>query len=461
MRKSTGLDPSLRVDASGKRVVLHAGSVLLALTADKAGLSRGLSAALAPWRKPMAVHDPGKILLDLAISLAIGGDCLAHVAQLRAEPAVFGHVASDPTVSRLIDTLAADAPAALKAIDAPRAGARARVWKLAGPAAPNHDRSAKAPLVVDVDATLVTAHSEKQLAKATFKRGFGFHPIGAWVAHGPGGIGEPVAMLLRPGNAGSNTAADHIGVVKAAVAQLPCTTADRRPGRGVLIRDRRGGRHPRVRGLVDPATGAVFGRIHPNHRHHRPGRRPAGRGADSGVRRRRQAAGRGLGGRADRDARAGQEAEGARHRPRRTSPSRRAAQVHRLERQPTHRVRHEYHRWAVGRLELRHRRRARCEDRIRNAKDTGLNNLPLNDPAQNKIWVAVVQLATELTAWMRIRAFTRTPARAWEPKKLRHRLFSVAARIGRKARRTWLCLSAQAPHRDPLLNGLHRLPQPT
>lgn len=150
--------------------MLHAGSVLLALTADKAGLSRGLSAALAPWRKPMAVHDPGKVLLDLAISLAIGGDCLAHVAQLRAEPAVFGHVASDPTVSRLIDTLAADAPAALKAIDAPRAGARARVWKLAGPAAPNHDRSAKAPLVVDVDATLVTAHSEKQLAKATFKR---------------------------------------------------------------------------------------------------------------------------------------------------------------------------------------------------------------------------------------------------------------------------------------------------
>ncbi len=116
----------------------------------------------------MAVHDPGKILLDLAISLAIGGDCLADIAQMRAEPAVFGHVASDPTVSRLIDTLAADAATALKVIDTARAAARARAWKLAGPAAPNHDRSAKAPLVVDVDATLVTAHSEKQLAAATF-----------------------------------------------------------------------------------------------------------------------------------------------------------------------------------------------------------------------------------------------------------------------------------------------------
>ena len=74
------------------------------------GLDRALSTALAPWRKPRAVHDPGKIILDLALALALGGDCLADVAMLRAEPGVFGPVASDPTVSRLIDTLAADAP---------------------------------------------------------------------------------------------------------------------------------------------------------------------------------------------------------------------------------------------------------------------------------------------------------------------------------------------------------------
>ena len=241
---STGLYPRVHVDTAKVTAVAQAGGVLLTETIRAAGLDRGLSAALRPWRKPMAVHDPGKILLDLAISLAIGGDCLADIAQLRAEPAVFGHVASDPTVSRLIDTLASDATAALKAIDTARAAARARAWKLAGPAAPNHDRSAKAPLVVDVDATLVTAHSEKQLAAATFKKGFGFHPIGAWADHGPDGTGEPLAMLLRPGNAGSNTAADHISVVKAALAQLPCTTADRRPGRGVLVRtDGAGGTH--------------------------------------------------------------------------------------------------------------------------------------------------------------------------------------------------------------------------
>ena len=88
MRKSTGCYPSLRVDASGRRVVSHGGAVLLAATADGVGLGRELSAALVPWRRPMAVHDPGKILLDLAVSLAIGGDCLADIAQLRAEPAV-------------------------------------------------------------------------------------------------------------------------------------------------------------------------------------------------------------------------------------------------------------------------------------------------------------------------------------------------------------------------------------
>jgi len=244
MRKSTGLYPMLRVGATGKRVVSHAGSVVLATTADRVGLGRGLSAALLPWRRPMAVHDPGKILLDLAVSLAIGGDCLADIAQLRAEPAVFGHVASDPTVSRLIDTLAADAVISLKAIDTARAAARARAWELAGEHAPNHERSARVPLVLDVDATLVTAHSEKQLAAANFKRGFGFHPIGVWVDHGPDGTGEPVAMLLRQGNAGSNTAADHISVVKAALAQLPPTGADRRPGRRVLVRtDGAGGTH--------------------------------------------------------------------------------------------------------------------------------------------------------------------------------------------------------------------------
>jgi hypothetical protein len=154
---------------------------------------------------------------------------------------VLGPVASDPTVSRLIDTLASDAPAALAAITAARAAARARAWQLAGEHAPDHDASAASPVVIDVDATLVTAHSEKESAAPTFKRGFGFHPLWAFVDHGQPGIGEPLAFELRAGNAGSNTVTDHIAVLRAALAQLP---GGRRPGKNVLVRiDGAGGTH--------------------------------------------------------------------------------------------------------------------------------------------------------------------------------------------------------------------------
>jgi hypothetical protein len=220
--------------------------VLLTRTASVVGLDAALSAALAPWRRPFARHDPGKIVLDPAISLAIGGDCLADIGQLRGHPQVFGPVASDPTVSRYIDTLAADASAALAAIHA----ARARAWAAAGEHAPDHRTDAAAPLVIDVDATLVTAHSEKDSAAPTFKRGFGFHPLWAFCDHGAEGTGEPMAVLLRAGNAGSNTVADHIAVIRAALAQLPASR-HRRPGKNVLIRvDAAGGTH----GLIEWLT---------------------------------------------------------------------------------------------------------------------------------------------------------------------------------------------------------------
>src|SRR6478735_456617 len=148
MSKSAGSYPSLIVDTTAQRAVSDAGAVLLAAaTASRVGLDRELSTALRPWMRPLAVHDPGKVLLDLAIAVAIGGDCLADIAQVRSEPGVFGHVASDPTVSRLIDTLAADAPAALAAINSARAAIRARVWVLAGTDAPNHEATVSDPLI--------------------------------------------------------------------------------------------------------------------------------------------------------------------------------------------------------------------------------------------------------------------------------------------------------------------------
>lgn len=251
MGKSTSCYPSLSVDATGGGVVSQAGSVALLRTAEKVGLTTALSTALAPWRKPLAVHDPGKILLDLAVAVALGGDCLADIAILREEPAVFGTVASDPTVSRLISTLAADVSRSLSAIGAARVAARTTAWSHAGTNAPDHGIDPAHPLIIDLDATLVTAHSEKENARPTFKKGFGFHPLLGFVDHGSGGTGEPLVFLLRPGNAGSNTAADHVAVVRDCVRQLPCTAPGGRVGRKVLIRtDGAGGTHEFVEYLT-------------------------------------------------------------------------------------------------------------------------------------------------------------------------------------------------------------------
>jgi hypothetical protein len=155
---------------------------------------------------------------------------------LRSQPGLAGPVASDPVVSRLIGVLAADAPRALRAIRKARAAARERAWARAGDRAPGGDG---ALIPVDIDATIVIAHSEKESAAPTWKKTYGFHPLAAFADHGAGGGGEALAIVLQPGNAGSNTAAEHIEVARLALAQLP-----RRLRRKVLIRtDSGGGTH--------------------------------------------------------------------------------------------------------------------------------------------------------------------------------------------------------------------------
>lgn len=239
MKKSTRRYPLVQVDTAAVGAVAHAGGVLLTHTADTTGLSGALAEGLAPWRKPLAVHDPAKVLTDLALSLVLGGDALCDAALLRAEPGLYGLVGSEATISRTIATLAGDADKALKAIAAARAAARERAWEAAleaaGERSPGHGACAAAPIVVDLDATLITAHSDNEHAEPTFKKGYGHHPLCAFLDHGPDGTGEPLALQLHPGNAGSNTAADHITVTKDALAQLPGVDPSR-PGKKVLIR---------------------------------------------------------------------------------------------------------------------------------------------------------------------------------------------------------------------------------
>jgi hypothetical protein len=456
--KTIGVYPRVRVDTGRTTAVGQAGGVLLAETVRASGLDAALSVALSRWRKPLALHDPAKVLLDLALSLALGGDCLADVGVLRGEPGVFGRVASDPTVSRTLTALAGDADRVLAAIDTARTQARARVWALAADRAPDCGRGVETPLVVDLDATLITAHSEKERAAPTFKRGYGFHPLCAFLDHGGEGTGEPLAMLLRPGNAGSNTAADHIAVARAALRQLPGHRAGARPGRTVLVRtDGAGCTHEFVDWLNRQRLAYSVGFTLPGDVEPVLAKIPASvwtpaYDADGEVRGGAFVAE--LTGLLDLSGwPAGLRVIARKERP---HPG---AQL-RLTDVDGMRVTAFATNTRGGQLpdlELRHRRRARAEDRIRICKDTGLANLPLHGFAQNQLWCAVVMLAVDITAWMQLLALHDHQARRWEPKRLRYRLFSVPAVLARTGRRVLLHLADRSPWAQLVANAAARL----
>ncbi|MFF0142966.1 IS1380 family transposase [Streptomyces sp. NPDC005227] len=453
MKKRIGSYPRVRVEGSGRGVVSQAGAVLLVETVRKTGLDTAISASLTPWRKPRTVHDPGKILLDVALAVALGGDCLADVGMLRAEPAVFGPVASDPTVSRLIDTLAAAGPTALTAIRSARAHVREHVWKLAGTSSPD----AAGQVTVDLDGVLVLAHSDKQDAAATWKKTFGHHPLMGFVDHGTGGSGEPVAGLLRPGNAGSNTATDHITTTQLALAQLP---KPYRRGRRTLIRtDSAGGTHEFVAWLAKRGRWLSYsvGMTITDAIHQAvlkvplaawtPAVEPDGEIRDGAwvaeltggmldgwpkgmrlvVRKERPHPGAQL---------RITDADGMRITCFATNTTGRP----------------------IAELELRHRLRARAEDRIRAARATGLRNLPLHDTAQNRVWLEIVQIALDLLAWMPMLALNGK-ARLWEPRRLRLRLFSPAGQLVTTGRRQILRLARHWPWAHVVTDALARLDQ--
>ncbi|MGO4630385.1 IS1380 family transposase [Streptomyces sp. 2RAF24] len=448
--KRIGFYPRVRIEGGGHGVVSQDGAVLLAETVRKAWLDRAISTALAPWRRLRAVHDPGKVLLDVALAIALGGDCLADVGMLRAESAVFRPVASGPTVSRLIDTLAAAGPKALHAIRAARAEARERVWNVAKTAAPD----ATGQVIVDLDGVLVLAHSEKQDATATWKKTFGHHPLMGFVDHGGGGSGEPVAGLLRPGNAGSNTAADHVEATRLTLAQLP---KKYRRGRQTLIRtDSAGGTHEftawlaRGRWLSYSVGMTITDAIHEAVLKVPPAAWTVA--VEPGGEIRDGAWVAELGG----DVLKGWP-KGMRLivRKERTHPG---AQLRftdtnglRLTALATNTTG-----IPIAALELRHRQRARAEDRIRAARTTGLRILPLHDTAQNQIWLEIVQIALDLLAWMPMLALPGE-IRRWEPRRLRLRLFSAAAQIVTTARRRHLRFARHWPWTDVITDALARL----
>ncbi|MFF5676422.1 IS1380 family transposase [Streptomyces hygroscopicus] len=452
--------PKLVVSADGHGAVSHAGTRLLADLSDATGLTSTFTDALRQLRPRGTGHDPGRIAVDLAVMLADGGEAIADLALLRDQAEVFGPVASTATAWRL---LAGIDPSALARLRSARATARETAWLQAAETSAGI-RAARAGgrdlpgLVLDLDATLVTCHSEKEQAAATYKRGFGYHPLLCFLDN----TGEALAGVLRPGNAGANTAADHITVLDQALAQIPDT---HRHGAPVLIRaDSAGGakaflHHIRTlhsRGIItyfsvgyavtEPVRRAI--RALPEQVWH-----PALE-QDGTLRESAEVAE--LTGMIDL---AGYP-DGTRVIVRRERPHP-GAQLSLFDLDEG--MRHQvfltdtpYGQGSVQHLEARHRAHARVEDRIRSGKTTGFGRFPSRHFQINAVWLELALTGADLLAWTQTLLLEGDLATA-EPKKLRYRLLHTAARITRGGRRLRLRISATWPWRNELTSAFTRL----
>ena len=377
--------PRIKITGGGTGIVNHAGARLLADLADQVGLTSALSAAMAPTKQRRRGHDRGEVLVDVAVMLADGGDTISDVAVLRDQPDLFGDVASHATVWRTLDAVD---DATLARIKTARAEARARAW--AAGADPGF-------YVIDIDATLVGAHSDKEQAAPTYKRGFGFHPLLAYLD----ATGEALAGVLRPGNAGSGTATDHVAVLDDALAQLPIDPAHVE----VIARaDSAGWSH----GFVEHCRSsprAVRDRPPTHHRcRQRPGRRARTSLAAGDLRRRQRTARPRRGGRDHRPGRrcpAGPQ--GCRMIARREDPHPGAQLTF------TDVDGHRYQLFVtdlddtdIAYLEALYRGRGRAERQICDTKATGLTNLPSHSFTINTAWLQLTLVAHDLLAWTRL-----------------------------------------------------------
>jgi hypothetical protein len=440
--QATSPRPALEVTTDGTGMVGHAGAALLRELADRVGLTRALGWHQAGARRR---HLDAAVLRDLAVMLADGGDCLSDLAVLRDQPELFGPVASTPTAWRVVERVATD-PDGLARLRAARAHARARAWAAGGE--PEVEL-----LIIDADATLVLSHSDaKQGAAGTYKGSFGFHPLLAYLDRGPA-PGEPLAGLLRPGNAPTGGADDLIELVDLALAQLPRSARDR----PVLVRSDSAGASTQLAWhLRDDQVGFSLGMAIDAHVREAvlaqpeaawiPAIDPVGHvrhGAEVSE----------LTGWLDLH----------------TWPPGTRAICRREDAHPGAQLRftdHDGHRFQVfltdqpdpdlARLELRHRQRARVEDRIRGAKATGLANLPFDLWRRNAVWLELVLAAQDLTSWAQALLLDGALALA-EPKTLRYRLWHVAARIVRHARRAILRLQRSWPWAIELARAFGRL----
>jgi hypothetical protein len=467
-----GWDHALKVTSGGTGLVGHAGAVLLRKAADQAGLTAQLSAALQK-KGTSPLLDRGTVLASLAAAIALGATSMSDIALLGHLAPVLGDAPSGPTVRRALDL--AGTPAALDKIARARARARAHAWQLiegtpAGfPWLQIAGKTLSGWLVIDMDATLVTASSDKEGAAPTWKKGYGFHPLGAWLAN----TRECLAMLLRPGNAGSNTFTDHKEVLAAALRQVPARSRGK-----VLVRvDGAGASHDLVSHLLSMSSArrtVLF---------------TCGwmiTAADEAAIRQVPAAawqpGTAQDGSAEDDkdvaevtglmSRAGNWPGGLRWIARRVRPSRRHLRnLTDYEKKTGWKysitctnvpdsgiagVPGSHHAQYIDTV---HREHAVVETGgVRTAKAMGLRNLPSKTWQVNAGWVIAANIAADLAAWTRLLGLhDHEELRDADPDTLRYRIWHIPARLARHARERVLKISPDWPWKDAFLTCWQRL----
>ncbi|QGU07044.1 Transposase DDE domain protein [Corynebacterium occultum] len=468
----------------------NAGLMLLASTADRVGVADAIDTALGDLQKPTLVHTTGHTMTALALSLAIGGDDASDIDLLNPLVAtgLIDKIPSDPTIHRrhkeLHDSSESDDnstalvnDAGTNAVLAGMNTARTTAWAACGTRNPATTATIMNPLVIDLDATEVTSHSDKEHARPTWKKHFGFHPLAAIIDHGQGLTGEPVSVLLRPGSAGSNTAADHITVMNQTMAALPGHTDGAPWGRRLLVRtDAAGGtkkfiNHLDQQGLaysVGLATSWLIADIASTLTEVTKQGVIGPEGTISNIDDAYVAdistKVRTLGPSAT-----GINIEDYPPDMRfiiRVEHAARGAQLRtvdvdgrRIQMFVTNRKGH------AQRLDELHRARGRCEQRIRDMKDCGLGKLPHTTFRMNQAWAHSAVLAMNLISWAQMITAATPPAGStprqrwwvWEPKTLRARILSIAGVVVRHARRLSIRFDGAATHRELLEHGLSRL----
>jgi hypothetical protein len=464
--QATTTRPKIMVSADGAGVVSHAGSRLLADLADRTTLTAELSLALHGVRGPRPGHDPGRVLVDLAVAIADGAETISDIGVLADQPALFGPVASDSTCWRLLDALG-DGESAM--IASARARARELVWAQRAEttgAAFARSRVAGGPgieaLVIDLDGHVLVCHSEKQRAAATFKSSFGYHPLLAFCDN----TGEFLAAVLRAGNAGSNTAADHTTVLDRALAQIPDAY---RHGHPILVRADGAGCTKtflaHVRSLRESGVSCEFsvGWTITDREHTAIAALPATAwtpaiDTDGKPRPLDEAAVAEITGLLPKktltDYPAGTRVIVRRERP---HPG---AQLDLIEQRDGYRYTGLATDTTVGQhawLDARQRAHARVEDRIRTGRDTGLSRLPSRTFSINAAWLTATMIAVDLLAFAQSLLLHDTDLARAEPKTLRYRLLHVAARLTRGQRRLRLRIDRHWPWAHHLCAAFHRL----